>query len=51
MFCLDIWNLGPAGNQHSGEAHCTLVLSSEADILNIHNDVSVICSDHLPHYV
>jgi hypothetical protein len=31
---------GPVGNQHAGEAHCTLVLSSDTDTLEVLNDVS-----------
>jgi hypothetical protein len=33
--------LGPADKRHNGEPHCTLVLSSDVDSLEVHNDVSL----------
>jgi len=31
---------GPVDKQHDGEPHCTLVLSSDTDLLEVHNNVS-----------
>lgn len=34
---------GPAGQQHVGQAHCTLVLSSESDSLEVTNHTQELC--------